>query len=164
MIIPNKRLIVRNKKFHALGVFAAPQVCGGERVKSAWEKAHPNWRNPHVLSESKSWYRNRSWFFPPCVVYHENGKECLKLGGFAAMAAASLTERTSAKQRNTITGKKGWWRKIVGGFSPLFESSLSAIGQRPPQQKTNGMIHHESLASPLWPTEKVTFNPQSSWN
>jgi len=55
----------------------------------------------------------------PCVVYHENGKECLKLGGFAAMAAASLTERTSAKQRNTITVRKVDEEKLLVDFPPF---------------------------------------------
>lgn len=157
MIIPNKRWIVRNKKFHALGVFAAPRVCGGERVKSAWEKAHPNWRNPHVLSESKSWYRNRSCFFASmcCLSWKWKG---VPEAGWICSHGRRLVDRAhlsqTAKHHN---GKKGWWRKVVGGFSTFFESSLSAIGQGPLQQKTNGMIHHESLASPFMAHKESDF-------
>ena len=73
----------------SLGLLELHGYVGRKGRKNAWEEAHLNWRRS-------------THFFPPCVVFgkaifQENAR--LKLGGFAAMAAASLTERTSAKQR-----------------------------------------------------------------
>lgn len=78
-------------------------------------RAH--WRNPHVLSESKSWYRNRSWFFSSMCCLSWKWKGVPEAGwicshGRRLVDGAHLSQ--TAKHHN---GKKGWWRKIVGGFS-----------------------------------------------
>ena len=164
MIIPNKRWIVRNKSFMPWAFLQLHGYVGAKgwralgKSTSQLEKIHTFCRKANHGTGIKA------AFFPPCVGLTWKWKGVPEAGwicshGRRLVDGAHLSQ--TAKHHNA---QKGWWKNIVGGFSTFFESSLSAIGQGPLQQKTNGMIHHESLASPLWPTEKVTFNPQSSWN
>lgn len=147
----------------------------GRKGEERLGKAHPNWRNPHGLSESKSWYRNRSWFLSSMCCLSWKWKGVPEAGWICSHGRRLVDGAHLSQTAKHHDGKKGWWRKVVGGFSTFlsrhycnrtgttatknkwhdssWKSCISVYGPQrkwlltPNLRETNGDKHHAGAAS-----------------